>query len=458
MLKLIIFDLDGVLVDLKDIHFDALNKALVDVGCNSIAYSSHIKYFDGLPTRTKLQKLEVDSSLTKRIIALKNRYTNENLSELLPDLRLRGELEKFIQAGYKLAVASNATSFTVLTVLKALGIAHCFSHTCGNDQVTNTKPHPEMYFNCMTALGVAPDESVIVEDSRVGREGAMRTGAFVVGIDEPKCLRFTSIQQTLCILMNERALSVKWAGRHDLTVLIPMAGAGSAFSKAGYGMPKPWIDVNGKPMIQRVIENLNIDAEYVFITQESEPQLRVLLKALVPHSSVLTVDGVTEGAAVTALLARRYINNNRHLLIANCDQLIEWDNSSSAFLYSMIVQAADGGIVTFPASDVKWSYVATEGARVVRVAEKEVIGPEATAGVYYWKHGYDFVRYAEQMIDLNIRTRGEFYICPVYNQAIQDGRLILNYPVPKVWGLGNPLDLEIYLQDWGSVPTYEDLY
>ena len=105
-----------------------------------------------------------------------------------------------------------------------------------------------------------------------------------------------------------------------MNVLIPMAGHGSRFSQAGYTFPKPLIEVNGKPMIQVVVENLNIDAHYVFIVQKEhyeKYQLKYMLNMIAPGCDVVQVDGVTEGAACTTLLARNIIDNNEPLVIAN---------------------------------------------------------------------------------------------------------------------------------------------
>ena len=107
-----------------------------------------------------------------------------------------------------------------------------------------------------------------------------------------------------------------------MKVLIPMAGAGSRFEKAGYTFPKPLIEVDGKPMIQVVVENLNIDAQHIFIVQKEHYEkynLQYLLNLIAPGCEIVQVDGVTEGAACTTLLAKEFINNDEPLLTANSD-------------------------------------------------------------------------------------------------------------------------------------------
>ena len=229
-----------------------------------------------------------------------------------------------------------------------------------------------------------------------------------------------------------------------------MAGAGSRFQQAGYTFPKPLIDVKGKPMIQVVAENLNIKANYIYLVQKSHREkynLDTLLNLVTPGCKIVEVDGITEGAAVTALLAKEFINNDNPLFFANSDQFVEWD--SNEFFYKMNETNADGGIVTFEATHPKWSFAKTnEEGLITEVAEKNPISTHATVGFYYWKYGSDFVKYAEQMIEKNVRVNNEFYVCPVYNEAIQDGKEIRMFEVEKMWGLGTPEDLKYYLENY----------
>ena len=228
-----------------------------------------------------------------------------------------------------------------------------------------------------------------------------------------------------------------------------MAGAGSRFEQAGYTFPKPLIEVNGKPMIQVVVENLNIDANFIYIVQQKHREkynLDTLLNLITPGCKIVEVDGITEGAACTALLAKEYINNNAPLFFANSDQFVEWD--SNEFMYKMQETNADGGIVTFKATHPKWSFAKlNEKGLITEVAEKNPISDNATVGFYYWKYGSDFVKYAEQMITNNTRVNNEFYVCPVFNEAIKDNKQIRSFEVSKMWGLGTPEDLRYFIEN-----------
>jgi dTDP-glucose pyrophosphorylase len=228
-----------------------------------------------------------------------------------------------------------------------------------------------------------------------------------------------------------------------------MAGSGSRFSEKGYALPKPLIDVDGLPMIERVVDNLDVGGRYIYLVSrqhEEQHGISELLSNISPGCVVVYVDRLTEGAACTTLLAKELINEDIPLIIANCDQLVEW--VPNEFLVDSGEKNLDGSIVVFRSNESKWSYVkTTENGLVSEVAEKIVISDMATVGIYYWRSGSDYVKYAEQMIDRDIRTNGEFYICPVYNQAIADGKKVGTFSVTKMYGLGTPEDLESYLLD-----------
>jgi len=198
-----------------------------------------------------------------------------------------------------------------------------------------------------------------------------------------------------------------------------------------------------------VVENLWVEANFIYVVQKEHREkfnLDTMLELITAgQCTVIEVDGITEGAACTALLAKDFINNDDPLFFANSDQFVEWRPID--FLYKMQEQQADGGIVTFKDTHPKWSFakVDQETNLVTEVAEKNPISDNATAGYYYWKRGSDFVKYAERMIEKDIRVNNEFYVAPVYNQAIEDGRAIRIFEADKMWGLGTPEDLDYYL-------------
>jgi dTDP-glucose pyrophosphorylase len=231
-----------------------------------------------------------------------------------------------------------------------------------------------------------------------------------------------------------------------------MAGLGSRFAKDGYEKPKPFIDVAGKSMIARVIENLYIPkANYILIARKEHLERE---KALVQQLSTsynatfIGIDKVTEGTACTVLFARQYINNNTPLLIANSDQLV--DSSNEDFVNDCLNRKLDGSILTFTdhEKNPKWSFARlNDQGLVVEVQEKKAISEFATVGIYLFTKGSDFVNGAIDMIINNDRVNNEFYTCPVYNYLVNDGKKIGTYNITfeQMHGLGTPEDLNKYL-------------
>tara|TARA_Y100001938_G_scaffold148191_1_gene231226 strand:+ start:8001 stop:8726 length:726 start_codon:yes stop_codon:yes gene_type:complete len=237
-----------------------------------------------------------------------------------------------------------------------------------------------------------------------------------------------------------------------MKILIPMAGEGSRFVKEGYTFPKPLIDVDGKPMIQSVVENLDFDAEYIFLVRKKHLEEYTGLESTLCRITngrykLVTVDGLTEGAACTALLAKEFIDNDEDLLIANSDQIIEYEPEN--FMLIKNITNCDAAVFTFNAVHPKWSFVKTNSRGfVVEVAEKKPISNIATCGIYWYRKGSDFVKYAESMIRKDIRVNNEFYIAPVYNELIQDGKTLVPFYVHKMWGIGTPEDLNHFLKNY----------
>jgi len=302
----------------------------------------------------------------------------------------------------------------------------------------------------MIALNALPKNTIIVEDSHVGRQGALDSGGRLLAVedvdDAHNC--WERMETMMDMIENTKSDKVAWRD-NNLNVLIPMAGAGSRFAQAGFTFPKPLIEVHNKPMIQVVVENLNITANYIFIVQKEHYEkynLKYLLNLIAPDCTIVQVEGVTEGAACTTLLAKEFIDNDKHLVIANSDQFIEW-NSNEA-MYGFNADDIDAGMLTFKATHPKWSYAKLDDVGFVsEVAEKKVISDNATVGVYYWNKGSDYVKYAERMIEKDIRVNNEFYVCPVFNEAIEDGKKIKIKEIPKMWGIGTPEDLSYFLEN-----------
>jgi len=457
MSKLVIFDLDGVLIDSKDVHYEALNRALVKVNPDfAITRQEHVSVYDGLPTSDKLAILTQRKGLSPESYGqIWKDKQDETLvifgEQVNKDYELMSYFSQLKDMGYNIAVASNSIRNTVKLILLRLGVLEFVDIFVSNEDVTRNKPYPEMYWKCMIAFGAIPENTVIVEDSHIGRQGALDSKSHLIPVDNRKDLTQSKIDKIKNILSKPTKTKIAWKSE-KMNVLIPMAGAGSRFAKVGYTFPKPLIEVRGKPMIQVVVEGLNVEATYTYVVQKEhydKYNLQYLLNLLTPNCNIVQVEGLTEGACCTTLLAKEFINTEDPLIITNSDQLILWDSNET--LYAFSNDNVDGGIVTFPATHPKWSFAKLgEDGYVSEVAEKKPISNHATAGIYYWKHGSDYVKYSEQMIRKNIRTNNEFYVCPVYNEAIEDGRKIRIKEIGSddMWGLGTPEDLNYFLENY----------
>lgn len=238
-----------------------------------------------------------------------------------------------------------------------------------------------------------------------------------------------------------------------LNIVLPMAGRGSRFAEAGYTTPKPFIPIHGIPMIKVVVDNLTPKCEhrFIFVCQQAHIEAYDLipkLKSYAKNVEVIGINGITEGQVCTALLAKKFFNNDEPLMNANADQFIDFDINE--YLDAMNSKNLDGMIMTMKSQDPKWSYAKTdENGFVIETAEKKVISTDATVGIFNFAKGNDLVRSAEQMIKDNLRVNNEFYTCPCYNYLIRESKKIGIYPIGEeyngMYGLGIPKDLDFFI-------------
>ena len=243
-----------------------------------------------------------------------------------------------------------------------------------------------------------------------------------------------------------------------LQLVLPMAGRGSRFIKAGYSLPKPLLPVHGFPMFSIVLANLwTIElATVVLVTQrslnlkESVSRIRSLTGIEV---ELVEIDYVTGGAADSVDLARDFLDPDLPLVTANSDQYV--DASLDPFFAQLQVPGVAGCMLTMQDSDPKWSYAQVDAAGYVsRVVEKRVISKFATVGIYGFAsaglafNAFDAMRMAGDSVN------GEYYIAPAYNQMIEQGFLVTSYDLGPIMnsmhGMGIPHDYETFLMDPAS--------
>jgi HAD superfamily hydrolase (TIGR01509 family) len=471
MIKCVFFDLDGVLFDGREWHEEAFLTALREVSpIQEVNSQYHCEFLDGLSTQQKLNMLTSKFGLTTdnhlQINRLKQKYTQEILNDKIrPNMRIQHVLQNLKEENYRILCVSNSIYKTVISALSKLGILQYFDGIFSNEDATNPKPSPELYLRAFLREKVSPANVLILEDSSHGRTAAYDSCGHVLPVVDSMDVTYEKIS---------RALANVGTGQHaeqyvqPVNIVIPMAGFGSRFAKAGYKDPKPFIPVFEKPMIQWVIENMLprpeiyghkslsplIKPTFHFIAQRSHLEkysLACVCEHLNLDYTITTVDKVTEGSACTLLLAKKYIDNDTPMVSVNSDQWLDWNPNE--FYRALLNPTYDGVISVFSQtdpSDLKWSYSAIDPSTslVTKVAEKEYISPWATTGVYGWARGSDFIKYSEAMIAKDIRINGEFYTCPAYNEAVADGAKVRNIVCKKLWGLGVPKDLETFEKDF----------
>jgi HAD superfamily hydrolase (TIGR01509 family) len=467
MITNILFDLDGVLFEGVDFHKEMFLNALYNV-CphTNITTDFHNTVLNGLSTKQKLDFLLNRGIITKvesiKINQEKINKTREGLNAFqIKNTSIVSIVQYLKNANYKLYCVSNSIRDTCETVLKRLGIDTYFTGIVSNEDIRHPKPSPEPYLHAFQTFGLNPYECIILEDSQHGRTAAYKTRAHVLPIVDTLDVTLSKILHEIEKTQMPRHIQDK----QHVNIVVPMAGHGSRFSKVGYTVPKPFIPVFGKPMIQWVIENImpkdetyddvtiqpNIIPHFHFVAQAEhlkQYDLGKICRSLNIDYTITTVDKVTEGPACTVLLTKQHINTNDPLITINSDQYLDWNVGD--FYKSLLNPEVDGCINTFHQpnqQDLKWSYAKLdEQGYVTEVAEKKYISDLATTGIYGWKRGSDFVRCAEEMIAENVRVNNEFYVCPVYNWLIKDGGKVRTYNCKKLWGLGVPEDLDHFLQ------------
>ncbi len=453
MPKLVIFDLDGVLLDSCNLHFETLNTALREcVGENAVlSRVDHENLYNGLSTRMKLKKMGLLPALQEAVFVRKQELTAEAVKILPARPELHAMITSLRVRGMSVWCASNCIRATVESALKSLGIRLLFDGVLSNEDVAHPKPSPDMYLRCMELTGVPAEDTLIFEDSYTGLRAAVASGARVWRVPHPNAITPAFIKEAIESPRSNLMQSVN--------VVIPMAGNGSRFANAGYKDPKPFIPVFGSPMISWVVRNVGIDASYTFIIRKEFEETYAAssyLKTLCPGASIIALDAVTEGAACTVLTAKGIIDKDAPLVIINSDQYIEFLEGPTVFgpmfdfLYNPANAHLSGLISTFDGQrHPKWSYAKIdETGRVTEVREKDPFSDHATTGLYIWRRGSDFVRYAEQMIEKNIRVNNEFYVVPVFNEAIADGHSFSIFPCKRMWGIGVPEDLDVFLKNY----------
>ena len=234
-----------------------------------------------------------------------------------------------------------------------------------------------------------------------------------------------------------------------LKLIMPMCGEGSRFVNAGYDKPKPLIDAGGLPLFVRSVECIRVEFdEKIFLTRQQHGLKSDILRWY-PDATVIEIDHLPQGTALTLLYAREHWQDGSSIFIANSDQMVDYD---PADFYRVRNNELDAGIAIFdcPEQDPKWSYAEVDNSnmRISRVAEKDPISEWATVGYYYFKDGRVFESAVDSMVRAKDTVNNEYYTCPAYNYLIN--RTVEGWPVKRMQGLGTPEDLDEFHRTQGE--------
>jgi len=237
-----------------------------------------------------------------------------------------------------------------------------------------------------------------------------------------------------------------------MNILVLLAGNSAEFFNKGYLYPKYLTEIQGKPLVEYVIKSYEAlkNSNFIFTVLKEDCDrfhLNNVINLLIPEAKIINIEEVTKGAACTALLAIEDINNDKPLLIVNGDQIL--DVNFARVMDSFNQQNLDGGIITFDSVHPRWSYVRLdENNFVIEAAEKRPISKHATAGVYYFRKGSDFVDSAMNMIEKDANINNLYYVCPSYNEMIlkQQNIGIYNINREQYISVATPEDISNFIK------------
>ena len=201
MIKAVVFDMDGVLVDADKWHYNALNVALQHADVEPISWQEHLTVYKGIPTREKLRILTerkgLPTELWPKILASKQAVTEQIVESFCEPDPEKVEMVRLLARNYRLVVCSNAVRRSVDLMLERCGLKEFFEFTLSNQDVERSKPDPQIYQVAFERLGLAPDECVVVEDSDVGKAAALASGGALCSVNDPSEVNYYRVLRTI---------------------------------------------------------------------------------------------------------------------------------------------------------------------------------------------------------------------------------------------------------------------
>jgi HAD superfamily hydrolase (TIGR01509 family) len=450
--RLIIFDLDGVLVESRDLHYEALNRALTEVAGPEFAISrdEHESVYDGLSTNQKLRLLTASKGLAEHlnhaIWTRKQELTEELVRTILrPTQHVLDAVVALKAMGFPIAVASNCIRSSVRSILEAIGIAPHIDVYVSNEDVAQPKPDPDMYLSVCRAFCVDPSEALVIEDSPKGFEAAARAGCHLMRVHSPADLSIAAVRDRIAAVESIQ---------ETVTVVVPMAGPAPEMWASGISggvaeAPVGLVDTAGKSIIQwamSAVRSRRFSLRYVFIVKHSVLKsfnVASLCAAAVDYAP-LRIEGIqtdTLGAVRTIMsISDAAIPRDSPLVVTDGHHIAEWGVGHS--FDTLLSTHADGAIAVHRSADPRWSYVRHVPGQPVTVAEvrtdRDPVSSHACTGLYYYRRAGDFFSAAESLVARGARERGLYYTASTFNELISRGRRVVTVPVERMWSLRTP--------------------
>jgi HAD superfamily hydrolase (TIGR01509 family) len=463
--KVVVFDLDGVLVESKELHYRAFNAAVTEAVGSGYALSEaeHTLVYDGLSTRQKLRLMQTHKQLpaasVETIFHRKQELTSQMIqNQIRPDPQIINTLQQLKQMGYPIAVASNCIRQSVREFLTALELWNHVDALFSNEDVAEPKPDPAIYSKVADSFGVNTTDLFVVEDSPKGFEAVVRSGAHLHQVKSPADVRFPSLMAA----MNMSDCQVQ--------IVVPLARPGATYWLDGPNelptdLPLQLLDMDGQVLLKRMCDNIrppNTRCRWIFLVPRSDQQHRwhSLLPNITGYEDTVVIPVVKEqlGAMNTVLLAESHLSHDVPLMVFDGSHIVEWYTTTPPEVLLDALKEVDALVTIHEDSDPRWSYVETSGQRVLVVREKKPISCRACTGLYIWKRPKDFIQAARRLQQKQTYCRGQYYISQVMQECLETvGFHLRSYMVKRSWSLRTMDEVSLFRRSMMPIIAHQEL-
>lgn len=454
----VVFDMDGTLVETRNLHKDALNAALREVAGEAwvIGEREHAAAYDGLSTAQKLKRLNavagLDPALNAGVWRRKQELTDAFVrAQVAPDARIRDVILELKRSGFAVGVASNCVRSSVDLILECLGVRDVVDLSLSNCDVERAKPAPDMYARAAESFGVSPERLLVVEDAPFGWQAALSAGCHLLRVRRPADVTAEAVLARAAEIDATRA-------EHVVTVLVTLAGMDAPRAHCGGGgastqeRPACALDARGRSALARVAESLmsrRHAVRFIFVVLGDAVSDALLYEATA-HSaptSVVRLRRPTRGALETCLAAAHLLEPGAPLVVVDGRHVVEWPPGQDADDLLLLAPAAgDAAAAVVVCDDPRWCYAAVDasGSRILEVGEKSRISELALTGLFFWRTAASFLADARAVVSSGRRVRGNFFVASALTAAAARGASVRAARVAAMHSLRTQAEVAAY--------------